>query len=128
MSDISKIDPKLRLEIIEWFLSRVMAQFAFEKIGHPTNQIDDIREQARQYVERATRGTGVKAISTGTTSNTITVGWQGLPRNRSLQDVIVMWSSKSSGRLMNVTGKTPNVLFVDDREHRCHQQQWQSTP
>ena len=60
--------------------------------------------------------------------NTITVGWQGLPRNRSLQDVIVMWSSKSSGRLMNVTGKTPNVLFVDDREHRCHQQQWQSTP
>ena len=30
-----------------------------------------------------TRGSGVKVISTGTTSNTITVGWQGLPRNRS---------------------------------------------
>ena len=50
------------------------------------------------------------------------VGWQGLPRSRSLQDAIERWSSKSSGRLMNVTGKTPNALFVDDPEQRCHQQ------
>jgi transposase InsO family protein len=50
------------------------------------------------------------------------VGWQGLPRSRSLQDAIERWLSKSSGRLMNVTGKTPNALFVDDPEQRCHQQ------
>ena len=56
MSDISKIDLKLRLETIEWFISRVMAQFSSGKIGRPTNHIDEIREQAQQYVDSATRG------------------------------------------------------------------------